>query len=71
MSRKSTLPGWTQCNADIPASVSEALRVHLELTRVPKQDFVLLAIRNEVVRQRALGLGLVDGQVPPGGRGIA
>ena len=65
MSKGGRVPGWVQCNADIPTSLAEALAAHLEITQVPKQDFISLAIRNEVLRQRSLGLGLRNGKVPP------
>lgn len=65
--RKGTFPGWRQCNADIPGSLASALQAHLALTRVPKQDFLALAIRNEILRQRREGLGLIDGSPPAAG----
>ena len=59
-----------QCNVELPAAIDDALRAHLSITHVPKRDFVLLAVRREVARQRLEGLGLVHGRVPPGGEGI-
>jgi plasmid stability protein len=54
-----------------PVAVANALRVHLEITGVDEGDFVLLAIRHELVAQRAAGLGLISGCIPPGGEGLA
>ena len=62
--------GWRQCNVEIPESVAKALAAHLAITQVPKADFVLLAVRNEVLRQRRMGLGLNRGKAPAGGGGI-
>ena len=68
--RRARRDGWRQCNVEIPEETARALDAHLALTRVPKGDFVLLAIRNEVARQRAEGLGLVGGAVPAEGRAL-
>jgi len=68
--RRSRKSGWVQCNVEIPGETARALDKHLEITKVPKADFVLLAIRHEVLRQRAGGHGLVDGAVPAEGQGL-
>lgn len=59
-----------QCSAWIPQEVGEALEAHLALTGVKKQDFVSLALRREIHLQRSKGLGLVNGEVPEGGRAL-
>jgi hypothetical protein len=46
----------------LPESVVQDVAAHLAATRVPADDFVLLAIRSELARQRAAGLGVRPGK---------